>query len=214
MVDGQWLADTRQSYDTVAVSYSDQLRDRLDREPYLRATLSLFAELVKEAGGGPVGDIGCGPGHVTAHLQRLGVEAFGIDLSPGMVEVARREHPSVHFDVGSMTRLDLPDASTAGLIAFWSLIHVPDSEIPTVFQQFRRVLRPAGPLLLGFHAGEKANHKTLGYGGHAMNVQVHLRLPDRVAGWLREAGFTVEAQILLDPDSDAPAAILVARNGS
>jgi hypothetical protein len=44
---------------------------------------------------------------------------------------------------------DLADASAAGLLAWFSLIHVPDDEVPAVFAHFRRVLRPGGPLLLG-----------------------------------------------------------------
>ena len=120
-----WLTDTRASYDTVADSYADYMRESLGEEPYLRAALALFAELVHVAGGGPVADVGCGPGQVTAHLHELGLDIFGIDLSPSMVDVARREHPELRFEVGSMTDLDLADASVAGLLAFWSLVHVP-----------------------------------------------------------------------------------------
>jgi hypothetical protein len=76
------LDDIRVSYDEVAASYADQQRDSLDGEPYLRAALALFAELIRDSGGGPVADLGCGPGHVTAHLQQLGVSAFGIDCCP------------------------------------------------------------------------------------------------------------------------------------
>jgi SAM-dependent methyltransferase len=206
-----WLSDTRTSYDTVAVSYADQLRDALAGEPYLRATLALFADLIRAAGGGPVADVGCGPGHVTAYLHGLGVDAFGIDLSPVMIDVARRDHPDLRFQVGSMTDLDLAEASVAGLLAFWSLIHVPDDAVPTVFGHFRRALRPGGPLLLGFHVGDESRLKTQGYGGHPMKVQVHRRQPGQVAAWLRDAGFTVEAQILLDPDESVPGAVLFAR---
>ncbi|WP_020576260.1 class I SAM-dependent DNA methyltransferase [Actinopolymorpha alba] len=209
-----WLADTRTSYDTVAVSYADQVRDALAREPYLRAALALFADLVHAAGGGPVADVGCGPGHVTAHLQKLGIDAFGIDLSAAMIDVARRDHPDLRFEVGSMTDLDLTDASVAGLLAFWSLIHVPDNAVPTTFEHFRRVLRPGGPLLLGFHVGDESRLKTQGYGGHPMKVYVHRRQPDQVAAWLRDAGFTVEAHLLLDPDEGAPGAVLFARRQS
>lgn len=206
-----WLADTRASYDTVAVSYADQLRDALAGKPYLRAILMLFADLVRAVGGGPVADVGCGPGHVTAHLRELGVDTFGIDLSPAMIDVARRDHPDLRFEVGSMTDLDLADASVAGLLAFWSVIHVPDGEVPTVFEHFRRVLRPGGPLLLGFHVGDQSRLKTEGYGGHPMKVHVHRRQPARVSGWLRDTGFTVEAQILLGPDESVPGAVLFAR---
>lgn len=206
-----WLADTRTSYDTVAVSYADLLRDALAAAPYERAVLALFAELVQAAGGGQVADVGCGSGRITAYLRALGVDAFGIDLSPAMIDVARRDHPGLRFEVGSMTDLDLADASTGGLLAWWSLIHVPDDEVPAVLAHFRRVLRPGGPLLLGFFVGDESRLKTQGYGGHPMKVYVHRRPPDRVAGWLRDAGFTVEARLLLDPAEKSPGAILFAR---
>jgi SAM-dependent methyltransferase len=155
-----WLADTQVSYDTVAASYAVQARAALAAEPYLKAALVLLADMVRAAGGGPVADVGCGPGHATALLRELGVDAFGIDLSPAMIDVARQDHPGLRFEVGSMTDLRLADASVAALLAFWSLIHVPDNAIPTVFGRFRRVLRPGGPLLLGFHAGDGSRLKT------------------------------------------------------
>jgi SAM-dependent methyltransferase len=209
-----WLTDTRTSYDTVADSYAGQMREALDGKPYTRAALGLFAELVRAVGGGPVADVGCGPGHVTAHLHDSGLDAFGIDLSPVMIDVARREHPELWFEVGSMTDLPLADASVAGLVAFWSLIHVPDHALPGVLGHFRRVLRPGGPLLAGFHAGETSRLKTEGYGGHPMKVYVHRRQPAFVAAALRDAGFAVEAHMLLYPDGSLPGAVLFARRQS
>ncbi|MGK4585414.1 class I SAM-dependent DNA methyltransferase [Kitasatospora sp. HPMI-4] len=206
-----WVADTRTSYDTVALSYADQVRDLLDQTPYERAALTLFADFVETTGGGRVADVGCGTGRITAYLRELGVDTFGIDLSPAMIEVARREHPGIRFEVGSMTDLDLTDASMAGLVAWYSLIHVPDDEIGSVFAHFRRVLRPGGPLLLSFHVGDESRLKTQGYGGHPMKVYVHRRQPDRVAAWLNDAGFAVEAQMTLSSAESTLGAILFAR---
>jgi SAM-dependent methyltransferase len=211
MTTDDWLADTRTSYDTVAGSYADQVRDAIAQGRYLRAVLGLFADSVRAEGGGPVADIGCGPGHVTAYLHALGLDAFGVDLSPGMIDVARRDHPGLRFEVGSMTDLNLPDASVAGLLAWQSLIHVPDEDVPAVFGHFRRVVRPGGPLQLLFHVGDAVRAKTQGYGGHPMRVSVHRRRPDRVAAWLRDAGFEVEAQMLLG--SGGAQAVLFARRG-
>ncbi|MBB5923854.1 SAM-dependent methyltransferase [Actinoalloteichus hoggarensis] len=211
MTSDDWLADTRISYDTVAVDYADRQRDAIAGDPYLRAALAVFADRVRAAGGGPVADVGCGPGHVTAHLRGIGVDAFGIDLSPGMIDVARRDHPGLRFQVGSMTHLHLGDASVAGLLAWWSSIHVPDDEVPIVFAHFHRILRPGGPLQLGFHVGDTSRLKTEGYGGHPMAVHVHRRRPDKVASWLRDAGFEIEAQWLCDPDEPVPQALLFAR---
>jgi SAM-dependent methyltransferase len=208
-----WLTDTRTSYDTVAVAYADLVRGAIAREQYIRTALSLFADTVRGAGGGPVADVGCGPGHVTAHLHTLGVDAFGVDLSPGMVDVARRDHPGLRFEVGSMTDLRLPDGSLAGLVAWQSLIHIPDDEVPAVFGHFHRVLRPGGPLQLLFHVGAGSRLKTEGYGGHPMQVHVHRRQPEQVVSWLRAAGFEVEAQLLLSPGQAASQAVLFARRG-
>jgi SAM-dependent methyltransferase len=206
-----WLADTRTSYDTVAASYADHVRNLLDEMPYERAMLALFAGLVHAAGRGPVADVGCGPGRVTAHLRELGVDVFGIDLSPAMIDIARRDHPGLRFEVGSMTDLDLADASVAGLLAWYSLIHIPDDEIGSVFAHFRRVLRPGGPLLLGFHVGDESRLKTQGYGGHPMKIYIHRRQPARVAAWLRDAGFAVEAQMTLSSAESSLGGILFAR---
>ncbi|MGV9210863.1 class I SAM-dependent methyltransferase [Micromonospora sp. RB23] len=198
----EWLADTRISYDTVAVSYADLVRDFLASAPYERAVLALFAELVRAGGGGPVADVGCGTGRITAHLRELGLDVFGVDLSPGMLAVARRDHPGLRFEVGSMTDLDLADGSVAGLIAWYSLIHIPDRQLGQVLAHFHRVVRPGGPLLVGFHVGDETTLKTEGYGGHPMRVHVHRRRPARMSAWLRDSGFAVEAEMTLtSPES-------------
>jgi ubiquinone/menaquinone biosynthesis C-methylase UbiE len=128
-----------------------------------------------------------------------------------MAAVARRDHPGPRFGVGSMTDLPLADGSVAGVLAWWSLIHVPDHAIPAVLGHFHRVLRPGGPLQAGFHVGDETRLKTRGYGDHPMHVHIHRRRPATMATWLREAGFTVEAHLMLDPDGNAPQAILCAR---
>ncbi|MET8506976.1 class I SAM-dependent methyltransferase [Streptomyces sp. NPDC004787] len=209
-----WLADTRTSYDTVAAAYTESVRDLLDRTPYERAMLAVFAEAVRASGGGPVADLGCGPGRIAAHLHGLGLDVRGIDLSPAMVALARREHPGLDFRVGSMTALDLPDASMAGLVAWYSLIHVPDPELDGTLGHFHRVLRPYAPLLLAFHAGEETRLKTEGYGGHAMRLHVHLRDPDALADRLKAAGFAVEARLTLTSAESAHGAVVVARRAA
>ncbi|AQZ62618.1 methyltransferase [[Actinomadura] parvosata subsp. kistnae] len=210
MITDGWLADTRTSYDTVAASYADHTRDLLTRTPYERAFLALFADQVHAAGGGPVADVGCGTGRITAHLSGLGADAFGIDLSPAMIEVARREHPGLRFETGTMTDLHLADASLAGLVAWYSLIHVPDGDLPAVLTHFHRTLRPGGPLLLAFHAGDGTRLITQGYGGHPMKVHVHFRRPEHLAARLDEAGFTVEAQLTLTSAESKLGAVLMA----
>src|SRR5438067_10089431 len=92
-----YLTTTRASYDTVADDYVEFMRNRFAEWALGRSMLAAFAELVQAGGGGPVADIGCGPGHVTAYLASLGLSAFGIDLSPRMIANARRIHPDLRF---------------------------------------------------------------------------------------------------------------------
>ena len=181
-------SDTRDSYDTVAENYATLVRNALTSDPYLNATLALFADLVGR--GAPVADIGCGPGHVTAHLRDAGLLPFGIDLSPGMIEVARRDHPELDFRVGSMTALDLADGSAAAIVSWWSIIHLPRDVVPQAFAEFHRVLAPGGVLLLGFHVGTESTHKTSGYGGHPMNIHVHRWTASGLSEIAVAAGFT------------------------
>jgi SAM-dependent methyltransferase len=193
------LDAVRASYDTVAADYADLLRDALAAAPHDRAVLGLFAELVLAAGGGPVADLGCGPGRITAHLAGLGLDASGVDLSPGMVEVARRDHPGLRFDVGSLTDLRLGEGTLAGAVAWYSLIHTPTDELPAVLAGLARVLRPGGELLLAFQAGDEPVHLQHAY-GHDVRLVNHRRPPALVEELLTEAGLPVHTRVLREPE--------------
>ncbi|MFL4474720.1 class I SAM-dependent methyltransferase [Paeniglutamicibacter sp. MACA_103] len=206
-----WLAETRSSYDSDAAGYAEEVQGFLETHPHLRAHLDLFAELVRRDGGGQVADIGCGPGYVTAHLHDSGVEAFGIDLSAEMVAIARRDYPGLRFEEGTMTHLEAGDRSLAGVVAFWSTIHVPDEAMPGVVAQFHRVLRPGGHVLVGFKVGDWTRHSSTGYTGAPISLDTHLRQTRTVSDWLRGAGFLIESESILRPDDEVPGALVLAR---
>jgi SAM-dependent methyltransferase len=128
MTESTDLRATRDSYDTVAASYAGLVELDLERTPLDRAMLEEFVGLVRESG--PVGDLGCGPGHVTAYLDASGVSVFGIDLSPGMVEIARQKNPELRFEVGSMTALELADGGLGGVVSWYSIVHMALKQLP------------------------------------------------------------------------------------
>ncbi|MGW5192305.1 class I SAM-dependent DNA methyltransferase [Kribbella sp. NPDC004138] len=181
-----YLDDISSSYDNVAVSYAELVVDGADWEA---EAFDLLAKLVAGSGR-PVLDAGCGPGRTSALLAERDLRVVGIDLSPGMIEVARRDHPDLDFRVGSMTALDLLDGSVAGIVAWWSIIHLPRDVVPQAFAEFHRVLAPGGVLLLGFHVGTESTHKTSGYGGHPMNIHVHRWTAPALTELAVAAGFT------------------------
>lgn len=194
-----FLHATRASYDAMADDYTEQYADHLAELPLDRSLVAAFAELVRAGGPEPVADIGSGPGYVTARLHALGVPVFGVDLSPRMVALARRAHPELRFHVGSMTSLDLPDETLGGVLALYSIIHVPDSDLPTVFTEFHRVLAPGGHVLLGFTAGSDDHLHLSERFGHEMSLDYWFRTPDGVAELLTKAGLTVQAQTIREP---------------
>lgn len=114
---------------------------------------------------GPVLDLGCGPGHWTAYLHSLGADVTGVDMVPEFVAHARANHPGLDIRQGSMTELDLPDHSVAGILSWYSTIHLTPSALDGVLTEFRRLMAPSGVLVAGFFDSDDAvaefDHKVI-----------------------------------------------------
>ena len=188
------LDSTRSSYDMAAESYANIVKDDLANQPAERSLLTLFAELAS----GRTADVGCGPGHVTEFLHQQGLDVFGIDLSPGMVEQARASYPSLQFEVGSMTSLDQADQSLFGLIAWLSIVHISDEDLPGVLAEFHRVLVPLAPLLLAFQVGDGPKHFS-DLWGHEVDLVFYRWRPETVTEMLTAAGFHVHVTTVFEP---------------
>ena len=204
------LDAVRASYDRVADRYVELGVGTLDPYPWLRAVLTAFAEEVR--GRGPVLDVGCGPGHVTAHLTGLGVDAWGVDLSPRMVAHARRLHPGLRFEVASATDLPVEDASLGGVLGWWSLFNLPRTVVPGVLASFADAVAPGGLVLVGTHVGDGDVVRTEAYGGVPVAWTTHLWQPGPLAALLTGAGLELVSELRLFSDpSGRPQVALTAR---
>ena len=192
-----FVTETRVFYDTVAEEYAVQFGDLRPGTPLDRGVLHGFAELVGE--GGEVADLGCGPGRVTAYLASQGLSVFGLDVSESMLAIARRENPGLRFVRGSMQEPELPDGSLDGVVSWYSIIHTPEEHLPALFAVFHRVLRPGGHLLLGFQSGDEPRRYEEAF-GHQVSLTFRRRRPERIAALLGDAGFTVRATTVREPD--------------
>lgn len=198
MTDTDIFRATREGYDSNAQRYFDFARNSMRERPLERAMLEAFAELVKAADLGPVADLGCGPGYITAHLQELGVDAFGIDLSHAMVALARETYPRLRFEQGLMAQLDLPDGALGGILSRASIIHTPPEQVPATFAEFFRVLAPGGHLLLDFAADDHPDQPARSY-DHKVAL-AYTWLPDHLADLLRAPGFIEIGRMVRYPE--------------
>ena len=158
----------------------------------------------------PVGsrvlDIGCGTGLPTARrLSEGGLRVTGVDLSEGMLEIARREVPAAEFH-----RMDLMDLGTLraahwgspelgpevlgrfdAVAAFFSLLLLPRAEIPTALHIVRALLRPGGLFALAMVEAD-LDDLPIPFLGSEIRVSGYLR--EELRGIVEAAGFTVEEQ--------------------
>ena len=178
----------RTSYDAVATAYADSLLTELEGLPFESWLLDRVAA---HAAGGPVVEVGCGPGHVTAYLAAAGADATGIDLSPGMVAEARRRFPDGRYEVGDLRTLMRPATAPgwSAVLAWYSLIHLAPAELPDAVEALARPLVPGGWLVLALHAGSDVRHHDEWF-DQPVDLDFVFHQEDEIVRLVRAAGLT------------------------
>jgi len=196
---GQTFNDaTRQAYESVAEQYAENVTPASEK-PFDVEILERFA--ARLGGQGPVWDLGCGPGDVTRLLHGMGVNVVGVDLSTEMLNQARRLHPGPRFEEGELFGLAAEDASLAGIVSFYALIHVDPTLLSGVLREFHRALVPGGLLLFAVHAGEGITHLEQWF-DRPVSLTTFFFRPAQLTASAQEGGLLVEDLIVRPPYPD------------
>ena len=191
---------TIKTYNATAESYAATRMDELYGKHLDRMILKEFAALNKN--NGTCADFGCGPGQTTKFLFDAGLhDILGIDLSPGMVDVARRISPHIRFDTGDLLELSYDADHFSSAVAFYAIVHFTYDQIKIAFSEINSVLKKSGQFLFSFHVGNETVHFD-----KAKDIDVDIDLyffeTDKILQLLHETGFRIIDAIERRPYED------------
>ncbi|GAA0455236.1 methyltransferase [Paractinoplanes deccanensis] len=198
--------ELRDAHDILSEWYATNLPGVLESMPVERAMLDLFAEMTR-AVGAEVADVGCGTGRLLPYLASRGLSPRGVDLSPRMVEVARREHPGFAYQVADLRDLPFEDASLAGVVCWFSLIYLAPEARARAFAELARVVKPGGHLVAAFKHGDGTAHRNAP-GSRVAELGIdfdrYSLSPQEMTDRLTAAGFTLVFQGHTPPEGAEP----------
>jgi ubiquinone/menaquinone biosynthesis C-methylase UbiE len=176
-------------YDKTAKNYADKFMDELNHKHFDQILLTAFAS--ENSINGKLIDLGCGPGQTTKYLADCGCnDILGVDLSPGMVKVAKEINPQLNFETADMLNLSYPDKTFGAAIAFYSIVHFDYAQISIAFKEIKRVLVNNGHFLFSFHIGDDIVHRDE-FLDQPVNIDFHFFQPTKIIELLTATGFEI-----------------------
>lgn len=191
------VAAVRAAYDVTAEDYEEAFADDLLRLPIDREVLDSVAE--RSGASSLVLDLGCGPGQVGQYLTERGLRVVGLDLALQMLFVARRRTGNRSLACGDMRSAPFGSESFSGVVAFYSIHHLPRSALGIALAEIRRLLKPAGLFVVATHLGESEVYSSEFLGHHIETVGGTLYRNDELLDELQSQSFVVEDVRYRDP---------------
>jgi ubiquinone/menaquinone biosynthesis C-methylase UbiE len=176
-------------YDSVAARYADKFFHELENKHMDRVLLQSFAS--ENAGKGRMIDLGCGPGQTTAFLSRFGViDILGMDISPIMIEQARKLNPRLKFETGNMLQLNYSDDEFGSAVAFYAIVHFDEKQLTIALNEIKRVIKSNSQFLFSFHVGNEVMHHDT-FLDHPVNIDFYFWETNKIIEIAKESGFQV-----------------------
>jgi len=170
-------------YDAIANVYASKRHENLPEMRFLPE----FSDYIPL--NGKVLDLGCGSGIPFSKYLSKRFEVTGIDISPNQIKLAKINVPQGRFYCGDMTSLKFPDNSFNGMLAFYSIIHVPRKEHYSLFCDMVRILKRNGVALINLHSTDDPESINNDFFGTSMFWSGYDWKINEVL--LQEAGFTI-----------------------
>jgi len=181
---------TRNAYNLAAEKYHVLFSDELDKKEFDREILDEFSSYFSKDS--IVCDAGCGPsGHITGYIFNKGIDIIGIDISEKCVEIAQKINPLIKFERGDISRLGYDDNYFDGIISYYSIIYTPKKFIPSILNEFKRILKPGGYLLLVVKEGSEEGFQNELIG---IEAEIYFTLFNKyeILKYAFECGFEIE----------------------
>lgn len=197
--------DVRRAWNAVADDYA--ARRRADGED-----AALIDELLAGLPANPrprVLDIGCGDGSRTLNNLVGDTDTVGLDFSRRQLELAGRTAPDARLLQADMTALPVADAVFDGITAYHAVFHVSRTSHPEVYDEFARVLKSGGRLLMTVGTGSNdATRRNWLNSGHAMYWSTPGR--ETTVEQLDDAGFDIVWERFVDDPLGSQALFVLA----
>ena len=132
----------RQRHDKLAPTYQDFF------SPVTALTISPLLNAAQVRPGATLLDVATGPGSLALEATKLGMICTGVDLSPGMIQLAEKSNPGIDFRVADVEHLPFADASFDAVVCNFGLGHFPYPEASIA--ECVRVLKRGGRIALSW----------------------------------------------------------------
>lgn len=181
---------TRHAYNLAAKKYHELFSNETNEKVYDRNLLDLFAN--KFVRGSLICDAGCGPSaHIGKYLFDKGMKVIGVDISDRCIEMAKEINPDMQFKREDIANLSFDGDFFDGVISYYSIIHTLKKSIGKIFDEFHRVLKPDGYLLVAVKAGSDEGflNELLG-----IKTEIYFSLfsEQEIESYFKKAGFVVD----------------------